>query len=304
MTLRDALGLVAMCLIWGFNFVVAKFSIAGIPAWVPGFEGSPPIFFAFLRFLLLAMVLAPFLRPMPKDWPRLIAVAACMGGVQYALIFLGLVTATPSAMAIVLQLGVPFTTLLSVIWLGERIGPLRIAGTVAAFLGVALVSADPVNLRVSLGLLFGIGAAAVSAAGMILVKKIDMKPFRLQAWIGLLSAPPLLGLSWLLERGQLEAVTSGGFLFVLALIYTVGLVNVFGHGVFYHLLQKYEANLIAPLTLMAPLSGVAFGILVAGDPLGWRLAVGGAIALAGVALVAARPNKTLPKAPLAREEAL
>ena len=97
---------------------------------------------------------------------------------------------------------------------------------------------------------------------------------------------------------------NGGWLFALALVYTVAVVNVFGHGVFYHLLQKYEANLIAPLTLMAPLSGVAFGILVAGDPLGWRLAVGGAIALAGVALVAARPNKALPKAPLAREEAL
>ncbi|MBI1233761.1 MAG: EamA family transporter [Alphaproteobacteria bacterium] len=304
MTLRDALGLVAMCLIWGFNFVVAKFSIAGIPAWVPGFEGSPPIFFAFLRFLLLAMVLAPFLRPMPKDWPRLIGVAACMGGVQYALIFIGLQSATPSGMAITLQLGVPFATILSVVWLGEKLGPLRVIGTVAAFTGVALVSADPANLTISLGLLFGIAAAAVSAVGMILVKKIDMKPFRLQAWIGVLSIGPLLVLSLLLERGQIAAVMSGGFLFVLALIYTVGLVNVFGHGVFYHLIQRYETNLIAPLTLMAPLSGVAFGILVAGDPLGWRLAVGGAIALAGVALVAARPNKALPKAPLTREEAL
>jgi len=304
MTLRDALGLVAMCLIWGFNFVVAKFSIAGIPAWVPGFEGSPPIFFAFLRFLLLAMVLAPFLRPMPKDWPRLIGVAACMGGVQYALIFIGLQSATPSGMAITLQLGVPFATILSVVWLGEKLGPLRVIGTVAAFTGVALVSADPANLTISLGLLFGIAAAAVSAVGMILVKKIDMKPFRLQAWIGVLSIGPLLVLSLLLERGQVAAVMSGGFLFVLALMYTVGLVNVFGHGVFYHLIQRYETNLIAPLTLMAPLSGVAFGILVAGDPLGWRLAVGGAIALAGVALVAARPNKALPKAPLAREEAL
>lgn len=304
MTLRDALGLVAMCLIWGFNFVVAKFSIAGIPNWVEGFEGSPPIFFAFLRFTLLAMVLAPFLKPMPKDWPRLLGVAACMGGLQYALIFIGLQSATPSGMAIALQLGVPFATILSVVWLGERLGTLRLIGTVAAFVGVALVSADPANLTVSVGLLFGVAASAVAATGMILVKKIDMKPFRLQAWIGLLSAPPLLLLSLLMESGQITAVMSGGFLFALTLVYTVGLVNVFGHGVFYHLIQRYETNLIAPLTLMAPLSGVAFGILVAGDPLGWRLAVGGAVALAGVALVAARPNKALPKAPLAREEAL
>ena len=44
-----------------------------------------------------------------------------MGGGSFALLFVGLKTATPSAAAVVSQLGVPMVTLLSVMVLGERI---------------------------------------------------------------------------------------------------------------------------------------------------------------------------------------
>lgn len=304
MTVRDGLALVAMCLIWGFNFVVAKWAISGTPDWVSGFDGTPPFFFAFLRFAALSLILLPWLRPMPKDWKRLTGAALCMGGLQYALIFFGLQHATPSGMAITLQLGVPFATLLSVFWLREKLGPWRIAGTAAAFAGVALVSANPEQLTLTAGLLIGVAAAFVSAVGMVLVKTIDAGPIRLQAWIGVISTPFLLAATLLFERGQVDAVLSGGPVFAIALIYTVVLVNIFGHGVFFHLLKRYDAALIAPLTLIAPLSGVFFGIIVSGDPLGWRLILGGLITLAGVGLVMVRQNTALPKAALTREESL
>tara|TARA_R110002072_G_scaffold1572_2_gene13028 strand:+ start:280 stop:1194 length:915 start_codon:yes stop_codon:yes gene_type:complete len=304
MRFRDALALVAMCLIWGFNFVVAKWAISGTPAWVAGYSGAPPFFFAFLRFALLSLILIPWLRPVPKDWKRLIGAALCMGGLQYGLIFVGLQSATPSGMAIALQLGVPFATLLSVVWLKETLGPWRIAGTAAAFACVALVSADPTQLTLSVGLLIGVLAAFISAVGMVLVKSVDVGPIRLQAWIGVISTPPLVVLTLLLEHDQIASVASGGWGFVLALAFTVLLVNVFGHGVFFHLLKRYDAALIAPLTLLAPLAGVFFGITVSGDPVGWRLLTGGAITLFGVGLVMVRRNRALPKAALVREETL
>ncbi|PIW28006.1 MAG: EamA family transporter, partial [Rhodobacterales bacterium CG15_BIG_FIL_POST_REV_8_21_14_020_59_13] len=103
--------------------------------------GVPPIAFAFLRFLALAIVMFPFLRPLPKQWGILIIVAMGMGAVQYAFIFIGLQTATPSGMALVLQSGVPIVTLLSVVWLKEKIGWARGVGTAVAIAGVLLVVA-------------------------------------------------------------------------------------------------------------------------------------------------------------------
>jgi O-acetylserine/cysteine efflux transporter len=304
MSLRDFLAFMLVCLFWGLNFVVAKFAVTGAPGWVPAFEGVPPIGFAFLRFALLALLLLPFLRPWPKQWLTLIGVALGMGAAQYTFIFIGLQTATPSAMALVLQSGVPMVTLLSVVWLKERIGWVRGGATALAILGVVLVVANPAELTLSVGLLYGLAAAFVASVAMILIRRIDMKPMRLQAWIGLLSAPVLFAGTSLFESGQIEAVSAGGWFFLAALLFTVVLVNIYGHGVFYFVLQKYETTLVAPLTLMAPLIGVVSGILITGDNFGPTLVIGGLMTLAGAGIVASRPNRELPKAPLVREESL
>jgi len=302
--MRDFLALLAVCIVWGLNFVVAKFSVTGAPGWVPGFEGVPPIFFAFLRFVVLYAMLAPWLRPGPADMKTMVGIALCMGALQYVLMFMGLQWATPSSMAIALQLGVPFATILSVVFLKEKVGLIRILGILVAFAGIILVVADPAQIDLSLGMLIGMGAAFSGALGMILVKRMPLDSIRMQAWIGLISWPPLLALSLVFETDQLGAALSGGWWFLAALLFTVVLVNIFGHGVFYSLLQRYDATLIAPLTLMAPLVGVISGLVLTNDPIGWRLIVGGGLTLAGVAVIALRQNKKLPTAALAREKTL
>jgi len=304
MRLRDFLALFAVCIVWGINFVVAKFAVTGAPGWVPGFEGMPPLFFAFMRFILLYAVLAAWLRPIPAKIGTMIGIGLTMGAGQYALMFLGLKWATPSGMAIAVQTGVPFATILSVIFLKEKVGLTRVIGIVVSFAGVALVIANPAELDLTIGLLIGIGAAFAAAVGMILVKQMPLDSIRMQAWIGLISAPPLLVLSLTFESGQMDAMVSGGWPIVMAVAFTVLLVNVFGHGVFYNLLQRYDATLIAPLTLMAPLIGVIAGLTVTGDELGWRLIAGGLLTLGGVGIIALRPNRKLPTAALAREKTL
>ncbi len=304
MRLRDFLALASVCLVWGLNFVIAKFSVTGAPGWVPDFEGSPPFFFAFLRFALLFAFLAPWLGKRPTDMRTLIGVAMGMGALQYALIFFGLQWATPSAMAIALQMGVPFATILSVLWLKETVGLPRIAGILIAFAGIILVVANPADLDVSIGLLIGVAAAFVGAVGMILVKRMPLDAIRMQAWIGLISWPPLLLLSLVFERDQIASTLAGGWPFLAALLFTVVIVNIYGHGVFYSLLQRYDATLIAPLTLMAPLVGVFAGIMLTGDDFGLRLVIGSVLTLGGVAIIALRQNRKLPTAGLAREKSL
>jgi O-acetylserine/cysteine efflux transporter len=304
MTPRDFLALVSVCLVWGLNFAIAKFSVTGAPGWVPGFEGAPPIFFAFLRFFLLSVLLLPWLRPRPIDLKAIFWIAMTMGAAQYVLIFMGLQWATPSGMAIALQTGVPFATLLSVVFLKERLGWPRILGIIVTMVGAAIVVARPDELDLTYGLLIGIGAAFAGSLGMILVKQAPLDSIRLQAWIGLFSWPPLLALSLLTERDQVSSSLAGGWPFLLALIFTVAIVNIYGHGVFYNLLKKYDASLIAPLTLMAPMFGVISGIWLMDDPAGWRLWLGGALTLVGAGIIAARRNKALPTAGLAREKSL
>jgi O-acetylserine/cysteine efflux transporter len=294
MNARHFLLLCVICLIWGLNFVVAKWSLSGTPVIVEGFEGAPPLFFAFLRFVLLYALLAPFLRPIPKNMGAVIGAALTMGALQFALLFIGLRYATPSAIAIIVQLAVPFTTVLSIIFLSEKVGWVRGLGMGLAFLGASLVVFKPAEFSFTIGLVAGVGAALAAAAGSIFVKRADTPAMALQAWIGLISWPPLLAVSLIVESDQIASSMAGGWPFVASLVFTVLLVNVVGHGGFYFLLRRYDASLIAPLTLMAPLLGVIFGVVLLGDPVTWQLVLGGALALAGVAVVAARRSRTLP----------
>ena len=95
-----------------------------------------------------------------------------------SLLFVGLQTVSPSEAAIILQLGVPFTMLLSVLVLGERIHWRRGLGIALTLIGVLIVTWRPGGLSLSTGLWFVAASAFAGAAGAVLMKQVDgVKPF-------------------------------------------------------------------------------------------------------------------------------
>ena len=131
MSARDFSILVLICLAWGLNNVVSKIVVSH---W-----DFPPFAFVAARFLLVLLVAFPWLLPAPRPRWRMVAVGLLMGGGGFALLSLGLRTASPSAAAIVMQVNVPLTTLLSVLVLGERIGLRHGIGIVLTMMGALLV---------------------------------------------------------------------------------------------------------------------------------------------------------------------
>ncbi len=292
---RDFFLLVLVCLIWGFSNVVSKL--------VVGQWAVPPLFYAALRFAIVFAVTFPWLLPAPRPTWRIIAVGLLMGGGSFALLFVGLQTASPSAAGVVSQVGVPITTMLSIIVLGERIHWRRAIGITLTLAGVLIVVWDPRGVALARGLWFVVAAAFAGSFGAILMKQMDnVAPLRFQAWVGLMSFLPLSLASALLEHGQWASAAAAGWPFVAAMLFAALVVSVFAHTSYYGLINRYEANLLAPLTLMTPLSTIAFGVAFTGDKLDTRLAVGTTLALIGVLIVALRRNLVGP-ASLLREKA-
>jgi drug/metabolite transporter (DMT)-like permease len=287
MSLRDFALLVLVCLVWAANNIVAKFAISHM--------GVPPLFFTAARSAVVAIAVFPWLLPMPRPRWRLVAVALLMGAGNFAFVFVGLRTATPSAAAVVSQLGVPITTLLSVVMLGERIHWRRGLGIALTFAGAMAVMWDPDGFAVSAGLLF-VAAGAISASlGAVMMKQIEgVKPLQFQAWVGFASFWPLAGLSAGLEQGQVEAALAGGWVVIAAVLFSALGASVLAHTLYYALIRRHEANLIAPLTLMSPLATIALGVAILHDPFDTRMAVGTAVALAGVLIIALRRNQVMP----------
>ena len=280
MSLRDFLLLVAICLIWALNNVVSKL--------VVGMWGVSPLAFAAARFALVLAVTLPWLRPVPRPVWRIVLVGLLMGGGNFALLFIGLKTVTPSAAAVVIQAGVPITTLLSILILGERIHWRRALGIAMTLAGVLVVVWHP-GMAISTGLLLVLGAAFSGSLGAVLMKQMDnVAPLNFQAWIGLTSLAVLLPLSALMEQDAIAIAVEAGWPMLAALLYSALIVSVVAHTAYYGLIARYEANLLAPLTLITPLATIGFGVMITGDSLDMRMVVGSAIALTGVLIVAMR----------------
>ncbi|MFM5917492.1 MAG: DMT family transporter [Novosphingobium sp.] len=280
MKLRDFLLLVLVCLLWAGNNILSKLVITHLHV--------PPLFFTAVRFAIVSLVTLRWLLPMPHPAWRIVTIGLTMGAGSFGLMFVALLWASPSEAAIVVQSSVPMTTLLSIWLLGERIRWRRGIGITLALVGVLIVVWQP-GVKVSAGMGFLLASALCGSLGAVLMKQMgDIAPLQFQAWVGLVGLLALAPASAVVEPHAWEAARAAGWWFIAAACWAALVTSVFAHTAYYFLIGKYEANLVSPLTLMTPLLTIAFGIAITGDHFDARMALGSAVALAGVLIVALR----------------
>jgi O-acetylserine/cysteine efflux transporter len=280
---RDLGFLLLIDLIWGFNLIASKIGVATIP----------PVFFSGVRFAILSLLLIPLLKWHRGQMRILLLSAASMGAISFGCLFVGVQQAHDvSSVAIATQLGVPMQTLLSVWLLNERIRWRRILGIVLSFGGVAIIGFDPHVLQYWFALLLVVISCFFSSIGLIYVKSLrNIKALEIQAWVGTVSWPLMLGASFAFEHGQWHALANAGWPAWSSLLYTVIFSSMIAHTGMYYLVSRYPFTSVAPLTLLSPVFSVIFGVLMLNDHLTTRMLVGGAVTLVGVLIVMLREHR-------------
>ncbi len=283
MSVREFSVLMMICTIWGLHFVVMKFTVVDM--------GVPPLFYAALRVTLLALILLPFLRWHPGQMKAVLIGGLGFGAFNYAFMFPAMQLTTASAAAVTIELYMPFSILLSVLILGERIGPWRITGSALAFIGVVLIGlgtpSEAAGESFALGIAFMACAAMSEAIGAISVKSVkSVNPIQLLAWFGVVGSAVLWPLSFALEENQLSVFAPETRVnFGLALLYSVLLVSLVAHGSYYWLLQRLPIHTVAPSGLMTTVIGVAAGVLILKETLTAILLIGAVITLSGIWII-------------------
>ncbi len=272
--------LVLICLIWGFTFVAGKAGVSEIP----------PMLFTALRYALLSLILLPFLKMHRGQMKQIAIVAVTMGGLHFSLFYAALsLSDNVSAMAVLVQMGAPFATLLSVIVLGEKVGWRRTTAIALSFSGVMLIGFDPIVFNNLDGVFFMVGAAFAGSIGTIVMRQMkDIRAFELQSWIAILSFPYLVILSMIFESNHLEVLQNASWVAWGAVAYTALGASLIGHAGMFYLIQRYEVALISTLTLLAPVFAVLFGIFIWGDETSMRFLIGGGIVLLGSLVIVER----------------
>lgn len=280
MPLRHLGLILAISIFWGTNFVVAKYALLEMS----------PLLLTTLRFVIVSIILSPFLRFHRDQLPLLLCVGLAAGAFNFGFFFLGLQYASASAAAVFVQLNAPFAVLLSVFFLGERLSKHNIIGLALAFGGVMVLSFDPGIFTYKFGLMFVTLCAAFVAISNVLMKKLkDVGVLDLQCHVALVSFPVLLLGSLLLEDGQMEAMKTASWVPWAAVLFMVFGANIIGHGGVYYLLQRYEVSRISTLLLLAPCIGVLSGVLLLNEPMSIRIAIGALITIGGIAVIAMKP---------------
>jgi O-acetylserine/cysteine efflux transporter len=289
MSVREFCVLMLVCAIWGLHFTVMKFTIVDM--------GVPPLFYAALRISGRALILLPFLKWHSGQMKAVLVGGLGFGALNYAFMFPAMQLTTASAAAVTIELYMPFSIILSVLILGERIGIWRISGAALAFIGVVFIGLGTPSEAAGQGFALGIAlmacGAMAEAVGAISVKSVkSVNPVQLLACFGVVGSVVLWPLSLLLEDGQMAAFAPETRVnFGLALLYSVLLVSLVAHGSYYWLLQRLPIHTVAPSGLMTTVIGVAAGILILGEAPTPILFIGAFITLSGISIILWRNKK-------------
>jgi len=278
---RDLVLVLIICLAWAGNFLTSAYALREIP----------PVLFTALRFALLALPLMYWLkRPAAGQWPRLVAVALCVGVLHFSLSFSALKLAGDlSSPAIVLQSYVPMTAVLAWLVLGERFGWRTGLAIAVSFAGVLVLGFDPLVLDKPMSVALMLVSALFLAIGTVLMKGLrGLDVYSQQGWTAVISVLPLLALSVVFEPGAIASLPSVSWVGWFGALYAAFASSLLGHGLYYVLMQRHPVAQVTPWLLLTPVFAVGLGVLFWGDRPGPRLLLGGVMVLGGVLIIALR----------------
>lgn len=264
--LRHLLLAVVVMAVWGSNFVVIHI----------GLDHLPPLTFAALRFTFAFLPAFLFVKPPDVSWRSLAAYGLLIGGGQFGLLFIAMNgQITPALASLVVQMQVFFTIGLAALLSGERVRPFQFIALAIAAAGLAMIIAHTDAKTTPVGLILVLAAALGWAGGNIVIRsapKVDMLSF--VVWASPFSVVPLLAAALMLEGWPAMAagVASADATTWAAVLWQSFGNTLFGYAVWGLLLARYPVAVIAPMSLLVPLFGIAASALWLGEPLQpWKL---------------------------------
>jgi O-acetylserine/cysteine efflux transporter len=279
-TARDLAIAAAMNLMWGLNLIAVKMAVDLIS----------PLTAAWLRQIMVLIICLPALKIIPGKMRELLLLGVLSGALFYIFINFSLaVSDNVSALAIAGQLGVPFSLILAIIFLKERIHKIRMIGMGLSFVGVILIVFDPSAASEGAGIALTAAASLTWAICSLIQRRLIGVPvLTIYAWVGLIGSIILLPIAYgfepesLMRVPQLPLSTFGWILFS-----ALG-STVIGQGAMSLLLQRHPVSSVVPLTLLTPVISVIVAAYYFGTPLTPIMIIGGLIVMAGVAIVTIR----------------
>lgn len=276
--------MVMLCLSWGFNQIAVKLALPDIP----------PLLQATIRSTggLVMLMLVAWLRGVPlfeRDGTlKAGLLAGLFFGLEFILIYRGLVYTTASRAVVFLYVA-PFVVALgSKRFLGEQLSRLQWSGLALSFAGVALAIGVPqpsVDARVIMGDIMVVGGGILWAATTLVVKasRLLQAPAEKTLAYQIAVSIPILAIGTVVS-GESISHMPGPVAWVSIAYQTIWVVGT-TFLIWFFLIKSYSASKLSSFTFMTPLFGVIGGYFVMHDDLTPAFAGAALLVMAGLYLV-------------------
>lgn len=288
--------LLALYIIWGFNWVVMKEATLFFP----------PVLFSCYRFVIGAVVLIGITlwcrMPLPpkRYWPWIIVTGLLQIAVNNAAVQIG-VTSLGAGLVAVVNYSMPvWMSILTYFMLHETLTKRKILGIVLSMVGMyVLMNVDIIGDMT--GLLLTIGGAIAWAVAAVIVKYQDKVMHRQQqketctmiqytTWQIAVGALFLWVYAMLFEQGQVTWTPMA----VSCLAYNGVLASALAFFLWNYILTKMEASKAGVASLGVPVVGVICNVIFMHEAVHWNTAVGMILILAGIFLIVAQRVRQHP----------
>jgi drug/metabolite transporter (DMT)-like permease len=290
---RDLGALVLLSALWGASFIFIRVAVPALG----------PFVLVELRVGLAAVALAlcaAFLGRLPKlrvRWRQFALLGMVNVAIPFSLISTAEINLTASLAAILNSTTVMFTAVVAAVWMGDALTARKVVGVVLGIVGVTvLVGWDPIVMNWFVVLSVGamLAASLAYALGSVYAKRTFAGSPPLAIAIGQLTAAatlmlPLAAVSVPDERPSTIVVLS---ILGLALPSTA-----LAYMLYFRLIENVGPTSTSTVTLLVPLFGLLFGVVLLEEPVGLGTLAGLVLILSSVTLITglgeARPKPTL-----------
>lgn len=281
-TKKAVLFLILVNVIWGAGFPIYKWTL----------EVIDPFTFAFLRFILAAIIIFPFvyknLKIQKRHIPFLILVSIISFTFQIPLLLFGL-KFSPSINAPIIISSTPiFLIIASALFLKDVVKPKVLAGTLLSLAGVLIVMFKPYpadgaltnpflgNILLFLSMLCGIAQA-------IVLKKLmsDYQPLTIVFWSFLIGSIPFLIPIFLYTQGFSNPAILD-FKLLLGIGYATIFSSVIGYYFYYYGIKYIRASELGIFSYVDPIATIIVAIPLLGEKITALYALGSFLVFLGI----------------------
>ena len=290
---RDLGALVLLSALWGASFIYIRVAVPALG----------PFVLVELRVGLAAVVLAlcaALLGRLPKlrsRWRQFALLGAVNVAIPFSLISAAEINLTASLAAILNSTTVMFTAVVAAVWMGDALTARKLVGVALGIAGVTvLVGWDPIAMNWVVALSVGamLAASLAYALGSVYAKRTfaDSPPLAIAS--GQLTAAAMLMVPLAAVSAPEQSPSTIVVLSVLGLALPSTAV---AYMLYFRLIANVGPTSTSTVTLLVPLFGLLFGVVLLDEPVGVGTLAGLVLILSSVILItglgAARPKARL-----------